>query len=178
MQILGIIDTLESVICDSPKIPFTGKTLINESEVLSLLDKVRLVCQKDSVAPVRPPEPQIRPIDPGELIKTDSNLSENPEVRAIEIIQQAYQLAKEIKDGADKYADEVLADLEVTSMRVTRVVKNGRQKLSKNGNGEMKVSINIDTSLTADDGRNLLNVKPEKKITLRAGDAVSLQKQT
>ncbi len=162
MQLLGIIDTLESVICDSPKIPFTGKTLINETEVLSLLDKLRLVCQKDSAVPsVQRPEPVVRMPDPMESIKTD-NLPENPEGRAIEIIQQAYQLAKEIKDGADKYADEVLADLEVTSMRVTRVVKNGRQKLSKNGNGEMKVPINIDTSISQD-----------KKITLKSSDAVS-----
>jgi len=53
------------------------------------------------------------------------------EAKAVEILQQAYQMAKEIREGADKYADEVLANLEATSTRILRTVKAGRDRLTK-----------------------------------------------
>lgn len=132
MEILGLLDTLESMLCDSFKIPLIGKTIINEAEVLAVIDKIRLVLnsgegfakqtiseRKESAAPklqeAKPPE------------KTLS--SDDPESKAQEIIQKAYQVAEEIRKGADKYADEVLANIEATSERILRTVKNGRQRL-------------------------------------------------
>ena len=44
-RILGLLDTLESMICDSFKMPLTGKTMVNEAEVLAIIDKIRLVIQ-------------------------------------------------------------------------------------------------------------------------------------
>jgi len=135
MEILGMIDTLESMILDSPKIPFTGRTVINESDVLSVIDRIRLVLQsgvniKETMNPKRTETQVFRPQESVEPQKAPSSESE-AQSKAMEIIQQAYQMAAEIKSGANKYADEVLASLEATADRTIRTVKNGRLRLTK-----------------------------------------------
>jgi hypothetical protein len=147
MEILGLLDTLEALLLDGFKIPFTGKTLVNEDNILALLDKIRLVAQGgddfarkaigdkerkpgsgraaalDEVVPPkeRPAAGKFGPR--GEATDTEG--------KAIEILQQAYQIAKDIRGGADKYADEVLSNLEATSSRILRSVRAGRDRLSK-----------------------------------------------
>lgn len=141
MEILGLLDTLESLILDGTKIPLTKKALVDEERVLALIDKIRLVCQggggfaKEAIASQKglareeeredvreaqsPPAP--------EVIEGRSK----DEAKAVEVLQQAYQMAKDIREGADKYADEVLANLEATSTRILRTIKAGRDRLTK-----------------------------------------------
>ncbi len=147
MEILGLLDTLEALILDGFKIPFTGKTLVNEDKILALLDKMRLVAQGgddfakkaigdkekkaapakaavlDEVVPPKERSAASRLGPRGETTDTEG--------KAIEILQQAYQIAKEVRGGADKYADEVLSNLEATSARILRSVRAGRDRLSK-----------------------------------------------
>ncbi len=135
-RILGLLDTLESMICDSPKIPFTGKTLIRESSILQIIDKIRLVAQSEdkvlSGSMRRHPEASQSVKAPETIdLKQVPPSSEESEAKAIQLIQQAYQVSKEIRTGADRYADEVLANLEATTNRILRAVKNGRLRLSK-----------------------------------------------
>ncbi len=133
-RILGLLDTLESMICDSTKIPFTGKTVINESAILQIIDKIRLVAQSDDkILPKRrdhEPQQAVRTVESIDLSQTPPS-NEDSEAKAIQLIQQAYQVSKEIRGGADKYADEVLSNLEATTTRILRAVKNGRLRLSK-----------------------------------------------
>ncbi|MCX5749149.1 MAG: hypothetical protein NTZ10_02765 [Candidatus Saganbacteria bacterium] len=136
MEILGLIDTLESVICDSIKIPFTGKTIVNESDILSIIDKMRLVLQsgegfsRTKIA-TKAGEMMLhaKPHEGADGAKAAP--ADNPDGKAAEIIQQAYQVSKEIRAGADRYADDVLATLEATTGRIIRTVKNGRVRLNK-----------------------------------------------
>jgi len=141
MEILGLIDTLESVVCDSMKIPFTGKTVINEADILSIIDKMRLVLQSgkgfiETKISSRPGEaaPHIKLHEVSDASKPAA--LENPEGKAAEIIQQAYQVAREIRGGADRYADEVLTKLEATTGRIIRTIKNGRMRLNRAGSAE------------------------------------------
>ncbi len=145
MEILGLIETLESMICDSYKIPFTGKTLIDEAEILSLIDKMRLVLQSgESVLKTRSKQREqdgpALPAAKHEELKNSSGDYGDPQAKAVEIVQQAYQVAKEIRQGADRYADEVLSKLEASADRVIRVVRNGRQRLSKSVGTEHSLS--------------------------------------
>jgi cell division septum initiation protein DivIVA len=130
MEILGLLDTLESIILDSSKIPFTKRVMVDEEKILSIIDKMRNVIQgggdfartaigrglADQPAEMAAAEPDRRP--PGES-------------KAVEVLEQAYQMAKEVREGADKYADEVLANLEATSTRILRTIKAGRDRLAK-----------------------------------------------
>jgi len=139
MEILGLLDTLESMILDGRKVPLTKRVLINEDKVLAVIDKMRLVIQsgggfaKDAIASKgvvqeeerRPEQKTDRPV-----VEMMEGRSEE-EAKAVEVLQQAYQMAKEIREGADSYADEVLANLEATSARILRTVKAGRNRLTK-----------------------------------------------
>ncbi len=60
------------------------------------------------------------------------------EEKATEIIESAYKIAKEVRMGADKYADEVLTNLEATSSRILRAVKAGRARLNRTVTHEIK----------------------------------------
>lgn len=138
MEILGLLDTLESMILDGSKIPLTKKIIINEEKILAVIDKMRLVIQsgggfaKDAIASRQAPKEEAQA--QGQARPAGRDLLEgksDDEAKAVEVLQQAYQMAKEIREGADNYADEVLANLEATSARILRTVKAGRDRLNK-----------------------------------------------
>lgn len=142
MEILGLIDTLESMILEGFRIPLTKKTVINEEKVLQVIDKVRLVVQGggDLVKKAidkRTAPPKQETIEFAEArreiekVKEGLPLMSDTEEKATEIIENAYKIAKEVRMGADKYADEVLSNLEATSSRILRAVKAGRSRLGK-----------------------------------------------
>ena len=141
MEILGLLDTLESMILDGPRIPLTKRIIINEEKILAVIDKMRLVAQggggfakeaiasKGARAEGRGTEVEVVSSESKEI----PDVKSQEEAKAVEILQQAYQMAKEIREGADKYADEVLANLEATSTRILRTIKAGRDRLTKSG---------------------------------------------
>jgi hypothetical protein len=143
MEILGLLDTLESMILEGFRIPLTKKTVINEEKVLQVVDKIRLVAQgggelvKKAIDKRTAPPPKQETIEFAEARKEVERVKEGlssgaeNEDRATEIIESAYKIAKEVRMGADKYADEVLSNLEATSSRILRAVKAGRTRLGK-----------------------------------------------
>ena len=71
-------------------------------------------------------------------MKQDLSPMSEGDYKATEIIESAYKIAKEVRMGADKYADEVLSNLEATSSRILRAVKAGRSRLGKFVTGTMQ----------------------------------------
>jgi hypothetical protein len=142
MEILGLLDTLESMILEGFRVPLTKKTMIDEEKVLQVVDKIRLVVQGGGhlvreAIDQRPVPPKQETIDFVEAQKEVKKIKEGlpvtaeSEDKATEIIENAYKIAKEVRMGADKYADEVLSNLEATSSRILRSVKAGRTRLGK-----------------------------------------------
>jgi glycerate kinase len=146
MEILGLLDTLESMILDGTKIPLTKKVIINEEKILAVIDKMRLVIQggggfaKDAIASKQGASPvsySRGTKDDGRKMEELAGRSQE-EAKAVEVLQEAYQMARQIREGADKYADEILANLEATSTRILRTVKAGRERLTKASPAEEK----------------------------------------
>lgn len=145
MEILGLLDSLESAILDSFKIPLTSKVVVQEGEILALIDKMRLVIQSGNdfvkkaieaehkiMEEKDGHEKQLKKISKATVQDMGEEVSAKElEEKAQEIIHQAYQLAREIRLGADKYADEILANLEINSNKILRTIKNGRLRLKK-----------------------------------------------
>lgn len=138
MEILGLLDTLESMIMDGSRIPFTKKLIINEEKLLAVVDKIRLVVQggggfaKEAITGKPIPKEQGQVQAEAKAQVPEAAATNPPEGgEAVEVLQQAYQMAKEIREGADHYADEVLENLEATSSRILRTVKAGRDRLAK-----------------------------------------------
>lgn len=135
MEILGLLDTLESMILDSSKIPFTKKIVADEESLLGIIDKMRLVIQggggfaKDAIVLKQGAGNGIRGAE--ETSKEGLEGKTQEEAKAVEVLQEAYRMTKEIREGADKYADEILANLEATTTRIMRTIKAGRERLEK-----------------------------------------------
>ncbi|MFH1361714.1 MAG: hypothetical protein ABIH69_03575 [bacterium] len=147
MEVLGLLDTLESMVLDGTKIPLTKKVMVNEDAILAVIDKMRLVVQggggfaKEAIASkqMSRPEPAVQATaEETIIIEEVQNARTKDDSKAVEVLQQAYQMAKEIREGADTYADEVLANLEATSTRILRTIKAGRDRL---GNGNKGVEV-------------------------------------
>lgn len=140
MEILGLLDTLESILLEGFKVPFTKKIMVNEEKILSIIDKMRLVIQggegraKEAIAAKMGVIAGMQEKD--EELNAAMEGRPQEESKAVDVLQQAYQMAKEIREGADRYADEVLANLEATSTRILRTVKAGRDRLTKALQGE------------------------------------------
>jgi len=141
MEILGLLDTLEAMVLDGFKIPLTKRTLLDEEKLLAIIDKMRLVAQggEDFARKAIGGEGQVNPkraavldeLIPKKPVRPSLEASGDVEGKAIEVLQQAYQIAKDVRVGADKYADEVLSNLEAISSRVMRAVRAGRERLAK-----------------------------------------------
>jgi len=142
MEILGLLDTLESMILEGFRVPLTKKTMIDEEKVLQVVDKIRLVVQgggdlvKEAIGKrTMPPKQEtmdfVEARKEVEKVKEGLPVTAESEDKATEIIESAYKIAKEVRMGADKYADEVLSNLEATSSRILRAVKAGRTRLGK-----------------------------------------------
>lgn len=141
MEILGLLDTLESIILDSSKVPFSKKVMVDEEKVLAIIDKIRLVIQGGNDFAKK----AIGRSDSHSAASEEQTIEEAVEMarpknenKGTEVLEQSYQMAKEIRDGADKYADEVLANLEATSTRILRTIKAGRERLNKTTVGAEK----------------------------------------
>lgn len=144
MEILGLLDTLESMILEGFKIPMSKKTVINEEKVLQVIDKIRLVSQGggdlvkkaiDKRGAFQQPSKQesMEFMEGKREVKEALPQVSSSEGKATDIIESAYKIAKEVRMGADKYADEVLSNLEATSSRILRAVKAGRSRLNRTG---------------------------------------------
>jgi predicted nucleotide-binding protein (sugar kinase/HSP70/actin superfamily) len=146
MEILGLLDTLESMILEGFKIPMSKKTVIDEDKILQVIDKIRLVSQGGGdlvkrALDKRPSQVKQELMDFSEskrdIVKMNEAMPQvgGGEEKATEVIENAYKIAKEVRMGADKYADEVLTNLEATTSRILRAVKAGRTKLGRVNNG-------------------------------------------
>ena len=144
MEILGLLDTLESMILDGFKIPLSKKTMVNEEKVLAVIDKIRLVAQGGEDFAKKAIDRSGGKEEEKEEAKGTSRAKksvtkllereqkhEDIEGKAMEVLQQAYQIAREVRQGADKYADDILSNIEATSSRILRTVRAGRDKLKK-----------------------------------------------
>lgn len=133
MELLGLIDTLESIVLDGTRLPFTKRAVVDEEKVLGVIDKIRLVVQAGGELARSVVDVDKRTVTVTDDVPADVALPERPrmpEPMAVsEVLEQAYELAREIRNGADKYADEVLANLEATSARILRAIRAGRDRL-------------------------------------------------
>ena len=119
--ILGLLEALEAAILESPKIPFTDKTIIEENKILEIIDKIRMALASGA-----------------DLIQSSISKKEGAQKKSLPVaeltvsdLKEARQAARELRFKADKYADEVLSNLAATAAKILRSVESGRQRLSK-----------------------------------------------
>ena len=131
----GLLDAMESMILEGKRIPFSGKVVLEEEQLLGLLDKIRLTV-KSSGGVVESNVDVKRKTQLEMLQSTDVSVSNEDLQTANSLLDQARQDADKIKKGSNEYADYVFANLQLTMTKVQRnlskiqtTIDNGRDML-------------------------------------------------
>lgn len=146
MDILHLVDRLESLITQGHLIPLTVYRLVDEDRALELIDQMRISVPDEIKKAKRIHQERDRIIaqaheessrlvelaqkEAGELTERDA-ISSAAERRAVTIIERAQRDAQTIKLESDEYVTQVLSELEAHLMRSLTVVQNGLRKLEE-----------------------------------------------
>lgn len=144
MDIMGIIDRLEDVIANGRKIPLSGSVVLQEQKIYDIIDELRAALPeelkqarwivKERAEMIDEAEKEAnRIIDEGrqraEAMVQEKEIVKLAERKAQEIIEAAQAREREIRLGAEDYADEMLANLEVNLGKLLTAVQRGRDRL-------------------------------------------------
>ena len=144
MDIMGLIDRLEDIIANGRKVPLSGSVMIQEHKIYEIIDELRaalpeelkqarwIVKERQEMIDEAEKEAN-RIIDEGrqraESMADEMEIVKLAQRRANEIIEAAQAREREIRLGAEDYADEMLANLEVNLGKLLTAVQRGRDRL-------------------------------------------------
>ncbi len=132
MESLGMLDAIIATLMESPKYMMSKKrVVVNLPEMLDLLEKLRMVLQRggDLVKKSVTVDPER-----GQMVQKKSLAETNPEIFGLEgeaLLRQAKDQAEKIKGNADKYAENVLTNLQVIVTKMMRNIETGKDRLKK-----------------------------------------------
>lgn len=144
MNLLLLLDRIEQMVQEGPRMPLGNRCLINASEALELIDKMRealpeQVRRADEMASETERLLKQSRIEADRILReaeeyvarlvSESEVLRKAEEEAERIIGQARRKAEEIEAGADTYAAGVLGNLQTALERTLRTVKQGRSEL-------------------------------------------------
>jgi cell division septum initiation protein DivIVA len=140
MDILHLIDRLEEILNESRPFPFTHNVIVDEDKILDLIDQMRLAvpeevkkaqqiyAQRDRILAQAQEEAnrrlELAREKSDQLVERDA-VVQTAKARAEEIIAQAHEEIRTIRQDADNYAFETLANLEMELERSLTQVRNG-----------------------------------------------------
>lgn len=145
MDILHLVDRLEELFNESRPIPLTHSVFVDEDRMLEIIDQMRIsipeevkqaqqiLAQRDRVL-AQAQEEANRTIklakSKGEDIIARDAIVEAAQARAEQILAQARADAEAIRQEADDYVIEALANLESELTRLITQARNGIAKLT------------------------------------------------
>lgn len=129
-DILGLVDSLEATILESPKVPLTDKLVIEEKKILQLVDKVRMAIKNGGIAR--------QSIDINREIHIQDPVQKNIAAPSEVSLSEAQEKARQIKQGANEYAEYVLSNLQLSVsklqnqlIKLEKNIENGRDVLEQ-----------------------------------------------
>src|SRR5215813_5415177 len=102
MDVLVLIDKLDDLVHNARAVPLTDQVRVDKEEIYDILDQMRATIP--------------------EIIKQAERAAED-------IIEDARAREREIRLGAEDYADEILNTLEVNLSKFIAAVQRGRERL-------------------------------------------------
>jgi vacuolar-type H+-ATPase subunit H len=146
MDILHLVDRLESLMTSSRTIPFSVYRLVDEDRALELIDQMRISIPDEVKQAKRIYQERDRIIaqaheEAGRLVELAREeaealvqrdvISTTAERRAQTIIERAQREALGLKAESDDYVVQALSELEASLMRTLTVVRNGLEKIER-----------------------------------------------
>jgi cell division septum initiation protein DivIVA len=144
MDILALIDRIEELIDSGRNVPFTGSKVVDPERVYELIDEIRaqfpdelkqarwIVKERQEMLEEAEKEANRILEDAkarAEAMAADQEIVKLAEQQRAEILDDARAREREIRLGAEDYADEMLANLEVNLGKLLTAVQRGRDRL-------------------------------------------------
>ena len=151
MEIMALIDRLEELVSQATRVPLTGKILMDPDELLSLVDQMRDVLPqelreanriaRDRESVLQETREQVEQIIRearalAAQLTSEAAVTKEAQSQADELIDQAKRVAREIRQNALEWADELFArtqpDLEriaADTQRAAMAVRKAREEL-------------------------------------------------
>jgi cell division septum initiation protein DivIVA len=152
MDVLVLIDKLDDIIHNARSVPLTDSVMIDREEIYDILDQMRSTIPeeikqarwivKERQEMLEEAEKEANRIleearDRAQAIASEQEIVRLAEQQAAEIMDDARAREREIRLGAEDYADEMLANLEVNLGKLLTAVQRGRDRLQgKVGGGQ------------------------------------------
>lgn len=139
VNIIELLEYLQDTIESSPKVPISGKTMIDRTEILDVIDQIInylpdqfkkaqwITSEKDRILSEAKKEYEAVKRETAEMMRQNienHDIVKEAKIRAQEIVSSAKRDAKAIRIGSRDYSDEVLSQLD-------REVENKKAELIK-----------------------------------------------
>lgn len=146
MNLLLLLDRLEQMVQEGPRMPIGNRCLVNAAEMLELIDKIRdslpeevrraerIAAETERMLEQSRHEAERMVREAEEYVAklvSESEVLRRAQEEAKKIFEETQQRVKEMEEGADTYAEGVLRNLQDALERTLRTVKQGRSELHR-----------------------------------------------
>jgi len=144
MDVLVLIDKLDDLIHSARSVPLTDSVMIDREEIYDLLDQMRatipeeikqarwIVKERQEMLTEAKQEADrviAEAQERAQQLASEQEITRLAEKNAQQILDEARDREREIRLGAEDYADEVLSNLEVNLEKFLAAVRRGRERL-------------------------------------------------
>jgi F0F1-type ATP synthase membrane subunit b/b' len=144
MDIMALIDRIEELIDNGRNMPLMGGRIVDADKIYEIIDEIRAQFPdelkqarwivKERQEMVEEAEKEANRIleearDRAQSLAAEQEIVKLAESQAAEILDNARAREREIRLGAEDYADEMLANLEVNLGKLLTAVQRGRDRL-------------------------------------------------
>ena len=152
MDIMALIDRIEEIVDNARGVPFSSNKMVDPDKVYEIIDEVRAQYPdelkqarwivKERQEMLEEAEKEANRIleearDRAQALANETEVVRLAEAQAADILDKARTQEREIRLGAEDYADEMLANLEVNLGKLLTAVQRGRDRLQgKVGGGQ------------------------------------------
>ncbi len=151
MDVLVLIDKLDDLVHNAKPVPLTDQVRVDREEIFDLLDQMRATIpeeikqarwivkerQEMLAESKREAERTIKEArDEQANLVSKEEVTKQAERQAEDIVEEARAREREIRLGAEDYADEILNTLEVNLEKFLAAIQRGRERLQGKGKEE------------------------------------------
>ncbi len=144
MELFNALNELEEIVETGIKVPMTRRVLVDEDRLLDMLDRIRttlpeeirqarwIIQEREKVLSETKKEAGriMEDVQKQMERRVDENeITRLARIKAEETIERAENVAREIKQGARDYADELLNELEKKIEGLITEIREGRAEL-------------------------------------------------
>jgi cell division septum initiation protein DivIVA len=144
MDIMALIDRIEEIVDNAAGVPFSNTKRVDPDKVYEIIDEVRAQYPdelkqarwivKERQEMLEEAEKEANRIleearDRAQALANETEVVRLAEAQAADILDKARTQEREIRLGAEDYADEMLANLEVNLGKLLTAVQRGRDRL-------------------------------------------------